>query len=67
MRPSGTPQELEQRRLRAVRLLSEGFSRSRWHAKSVSTGAAFVAGRRRPVQGVSRQSLPNLLRGVRGA
>jgi len=26
MRPSGTPQELEQRRLRAVRLLSEGFS-----------------------------------------
>ena len=26
MRPSGTPQELEQRRLRAVRLLGEGFS-----------------------------------------
>ena len=26
MRPSGTPQELEQRRLRAVHLLSEGFS-----------------------------------------
>ena len=26
MRPSGTPQELEQRRLRAVRLLREGFA-----------------------------------------
>ena len=26
MRPSGTPQELEQRRVRAMRLLSEGFS-----------------------------------------
>jgi transposase len=26
MRPSGTPQELEQRRLRAVHLLAEGFS-----------------------------------------
>ncbi len=26
MRPSGTPQELEQRRLRALRLLGEGFS-----------------------------------------
>jgi transposase len=26
MRPSGTPQELEQRRVRAVRLLGEGFS-----------------------------------------
>jgi transposase len=26
MRPSGTPQELEQRRLRAVRLLAEGYS-----------------------------------------
>jgi hypothetical protein len=26
MRPSGTPQELEQRRLRALRLLGEDFS-----------------------------------------
>ena len=54
MRPSGSPQELEQRRLRAVRLLKEGFSpvevarqigvdrRSvrRWKAAARSGGAA---------------------------
>jgi transposase len=57
MRPSGTPQELEQRRLRAVHLLSEGFSpvevarqigvdrRSvrRWKAATRKGGAAAVA------------------------
>lgn len=57
MRPSGTPQELEQRRVRAVRLLSEGFSpvevarqlgvdrRSvrRWKAAAREGGASAVA------------------------
>jgi transposase len=57
MRPSGTPQELEQRRLRAVRLLNEGFSpvevarqigvdrRSvrRWKAATREGGAKAVA------------------------
>jgi hypothetical protein len=57
MRPSGTPQELEQRRLRAVRLLAEGFSpvevarqigvdrRSvrRWKAATRKGGASAVA------------------------
>lgn len=57
MRPSGTPQELEQRRLRALRLLGEGFSpvevarqigvdrRSvrRWKAAARKGGAKAVA------------------------
>ena len=57
MRPSGTPQELEQRRLRAVQLLTEGFSpvevarqigvdrRSvrRWKAATRKGGACAVA------------------------
>jgi transposase len=57
MRPSGTPRELEQRRLRAVHLLGEGFSpveiarqigvdrRSvrRWKAAARKGGAAAVA------------------------
>ena len=57
MRPSGSPQELEQRRLRALRLLREGFSpvevarqigvnrRSvqRWKSAARRGGAAAVA------------------------
>ena len=57
MRPSGTPHELEERRLRAVRLLDEGFSpvevarqvgvdrRSvrRWKAAARKGGASAVA------------------------
>lgn len=57
MRPSGTPQELEQRRLRAVQLLDQGFSpveiarqigvdrRSvrRWKAAARKGGASAVA------------------------
>jgi transposase len=67
MRPSGTPQELEQRRLRAVRLLNEGFSpvevarqigvdrRSvrRWKAAARSGGAAAVAAK--PASGRPRR------------
>ena len=57
MRPSGTPQELEQRRLRALRLLNEGFapvevarqigvdrrSVRRWKAAARKGGAAAVS------------------------
>lgn len=60
MRPSGSPQELEQRRLRALRLLGEGFSpvevarqigvdrRSvrRWKASARKGGAKAVAAKR---------------------
>lgn len=67
MRPSGTPQELEQRRLRAVRLLGEGFSpvevarqigvdrRSvrRWKAAARKGGTAAVAAR--PASGRPRR------------
>jgi len=67
MRPSGTPQELEQRRLRAVRLLGEGFSsvevarqigvdrRSvrRWKAAARHGGASAVAAR--PASGRPRR------------
>jgi len=67
VRPSGTPQELEQRRLRAVRLLSEGFSpvevarqigvdrRSvrRWKAAAREGGTAAVAAK--PASGRPRR------------
>jgi len=67
MRPSGTPQELERRRLRAVRLLNEGFSpvevarqigvdrRSvrRWKAAARRGGAAAVAAK--PASGRPRR------------
>ena len=67
MRPSGTPQELEQRRLRAVRLLGEGFSpvevarqigvdrRSvrRWKAAARDGGTAAVAAK--PASGRPRR------------
>lgn len=67
MRPSGSPQELEQRRLRALRLLGEGFSpvevagqigvdrRSvrRWKASARKGGAKAVAAR--PASGRPRR------------
>jgi transposase len=67
MRPSGTPQDLEQRRLRAVRLLDEGFSpvevarqigvdrRSvrRWKAAAREGGKAAVAAK--PASGRPRR------------
>jgi len=67
MRPSGTPQELEQRRLRAVSLLNEGFSpvevarqigvdrRSvrRWKAAARKGGASAVAAK--PASGRPRR------------
>src|ERR1700692_927852 len=67
MRPSGSPQELEQRRLRAVRLLGEGFSpvevarqigvdrRSvrRWKAAARKGGTAAVAAK--PASGRPRR------------
>lgn len=67
MRPSGTPQELEQRRLRAVRLLSQGYSpvevarqigvdrRSvrRWKAATRQGGRSAVAAR--PASGRPRR------------
>ena len=67
MRPSGTPQELEQRRLRAVHLLSEGFSpvevarqigvdrRSvrRWKAATRTGGEAAIAAK--PASGRPRR------------
>jgi len=62
MRPSGTPRELEQRRLRAVRLLAEGFapvevarqigvdrrSVRRWKAAARRGGEAAVAAKPAP-------------------
>jgi transposase len=67
MRPSGTPQELEQRRLRAVHLLSQGFSpvevarqigvdrRSvrRWKAAARTGGSSAVAAK--PASGRPRR------------
>lgn len=67
MRPSGTPHELEERRLRAIRLLEEGFSpvevarqigvdrRSvrRWKAASRKGGAEAVAAK--PASGRPRR------------
>lgn len=67
MRPSGSPQELEQRRLRALRLLSEGFapvevarqigvdrrSVRRWKASARKGGAKAVAAR--PASGRPRR------------
>ena len=67
MRPSGTPQELEQRRLRAVHLLSEGFapvevarqigvdrrSVRRWKAATRKGGASAVAAK--PASGRPRR------------
>lgn len=67
MRPSGSPQELEQRRLRALRLLGEGFapvevarqigvdrrSVRRWKASARKGGAKAVAAR--PASGRPRR------------
>jgi transposase len=67
MRPSGSPQELEQRRLRALRLLGEGFapvevarqigvdrrSVRRWKASARKGGAKAVAAR--PASGRGRR------------
>ena len=67
MRPSGTPQELEQRRRRALRLLSEGFapvevarqigvdrrSVRRWKATARKGGAAAVSAK--PASGRPRR------------
>lgn len=69
MRPSGTPQELEQRRLRALRLLGEGFapvevarqigvdrrSVRRWKAAARKGGAKAVAAK--PAVGRPRRLL----------
>jgi transposase len=77
MRPSGTPQELEQRRLRAVHLLSEGFSpvevarqigvdrRSvrRWKSASRKGGEAAVAAK--PATGRPRRLTVRDLRRLR--
>ena len=83
MRPSGTPQELEQRRVRAVRLLSEGFSpvevprqigvdrRSvrRWKASAHKGGAEAVVAK--PASGrprrLSKRDLTRLRRMLKGA
>src|SRR5437016_14156431 len=62
MRPSGTPRELEQRRLRAVHLLAEGFapvevarqicvdrrSVRRWKAAARRGGESAVAAKQAP-------------------
>ena len=67
MRPSGTPQELEQRRLRALRLLGEGFapvevarqigvdrrSVRRWKAATRKGGTAAVSAK--PASGRPRR------------
>lgn len=69
MRPSGTPQELEQRRVRALRLLGEGFtpvevagqigvdrrSVRRWKAAARKGGAKAVAAK--PASGRPRRLL----------
>lgn len=70
MRPFGTPHELEQRRLLAVRLLSEGISTSevahrtqvsarsvrRWRAAARTGGAAGIAAK--PARGRPRRLTP---------
>lgn len=80
MRPSGTPQELEQRRRRALRLLNEGFapvevarqvgvdrrSVRRWKAAARRGGTAAVAAK--PASGrprrLSRRDLTRLRRAL---
>lgn len=70
MRPFGTPHELEQRRLQAVRLLSEGISTTevasrtrvdarsvrRWRAAARAGGEAGVAAK--PARGRPRRLTP---------
>src|SRR5487761_1612320 len=79
MRPVGTPRELEQRRLLAVRLLSEGIpaaevarrtqvdarSVGRWRAAVRTGGEAGVAAK--PVGGRPRQLTPGDLAWLRWA
>lgn len=77
MRPFGTPRELEQRRLRAVRLLSEGISAAevarrievdarsvrRWRAAARAGGETGVAAK--PAAGRPRRLTPGDLARLR--
>lgn len=78
MRPSGTPQELERRRLRALRLLGEGFapvevarqigvdrrSVRRWKAAARNGGTAAVSAK--PASGRPRRLTSRKLTRLRG-
>ena len=78
MRPSGSPEELERRRLRALALLEQGLqpvevarrvgadrrSVRRWKAAARAEGEAGV--RAKPAQGVRPSSRPNNEHGSSG-
>jgi hypothetical protein len=66
MRFSGTLQELEQRRVRGLHLLGEGFLPVEVRVRLALTGAAFGAGRRRRARAVPPQWRPRRLRVDRG-